>query len=89
MSEANVIEIGRQALEVSLLVAAPLLAASLLIGILVSLVQVATSIQDVTLTFVPKILVVTLLMLVVGPWMIRTLVDFTHRLFISIPGVVG
>jgi len=89
MSEASVIEIGRQALEVSLLVAAPLLAASLLIGIIVSLLQVATSIQDVTLTFVPKILVVTALMLVFGPWMIRTLVDFTQRIFLEIPGALG
>lgn len=89
MSESSVIEIGSQALQVTLLVASPLLAASLLIGIVVSLVQVATSIQDVTLTFVPKILAVTLLMLLFGPWMIRTLVDFTQRIFLLIPGAVG
>ena len=89
MSESSVIEIGRQALEVTLVVAGPLLAASLFIGVFVSLIQVATSIQDVTLTFVPKILVVTLLMMVLGPWMIRMLVDFTQRIFAAIPGATG
>ena len=89
MTEASVLEIGTQALQVALLVAAPLLAASLAIGIIVSLIQVATSIQDVTLTFVPKILGVTLLMLVVGGWMIRTLVDFARELFIAIPRLIG
>jgi len=89
MTEANVIEIGRQALQVSLMISAPLLIASLLIGLIVSLFQVATSIQDITLTFVPKIVGVALLLMIFGPWMIRSLVDFAYKMITAIPGAVG
>jgi flagellar biosynthetic protein FliQ len=80
MSETLVIEIGRQAIEVALLVALPLLAVSLVVGLLVSLFQVTTSLQDVTLTFVPKILAVGVTLLLVGNWMLQMLVGFTRQL---------
>lgn len=89
MSESAVIEIGRQALQVAIMVALPMLLASLVTGILVSLFQVATSLQDVTLTFVPKILAVGAALLLAGTWIIRMLVDFTHKIFSSLPGVLG
>ena len=89
MSETMVIEIGQQGLYVALLVAAPLLLTSLVIGLLVSLVQVATSIQDVTLTFVPKIVLSAVVLALIGPWMIRTIVDFTQRLWTAAPGILG
>ncbi len=89
MSDAFVLEISRQALHVALLVAMPMLAASLLIGIVVSLVQVATSLQDATLTFVPKILIVAVALLLAGNWMIHTLLDFTRHVFAALPTVVG
>jgi len=70
-------------------VAGPLLVISLVIGLLISLFQVATSIQDVTLTFVPKIVAVAVALLLIGPWMLRTLIDFTQRLIESVPGLLG
>ena len=89
MSEAAVMEIGRQALQVAMMVSLPLLLASLLTGILVSLLQVATSIQDVTLTFVPKIIAVGAALVLASTWMVRVLVEFTRDVFLSLPQVVG
>jgi flagellar biosynthetic protein FliQ len=80
MSESQVVEIARQTVEVALLVALPLLGVSLIVGLLVSLLQVATSLQDVTLTFVPKIVAVGLTMILSAHWMLRTLMSFTIRL---------
>lgn len=85
MSEALVIEIGRQAIQVALLVAMPMLGISLIIGLLISLFQVATSLQDVTLTFVPKIVAVGLTLVLAGGWMLRVLMDFTNHLLTNIP----
>ena len=87
MNEAQVLEVGQQALRVALIVSFPLLLASMVVGILVSIVQVATSLQDATLTFVPKILGVGLRLLLTGTWMLRTLVDFTRDLLTRLPGV--
>jgi flagellar biosynthesis protein FliQ len=89
MSDTFIIEICRQALHVALLVAAPMLAASLIVGILVSLVQVATSLQDATLTFVPKILAVAAALILAGNWIIHTLLDFTRQIFAAIPAVLS
>jgi flagellar biosynthetic protein FliQ len=89
MSEASIVEIGRQALQVSLMAAMPMLLASLVTGIVISLLQVATSIQDVTLTFVPKILAVGAALLFAGTWILRMLVEFAERIFTSLPGVLG
>ena len=89
MSEAAVVEIGRQALQVALLAALPMLLASLVVGVLVSLIQVATSLQDATLTFVPKILAVGGALLLAGHWIIRILLDFTRHIFAALPGAVG
>ncbi len=89
MSEALVVDLGRQALQVALIVSFPLLAASLLVGIVVSVIQVATSLQEPTLTFVPKILTVAVVLLVAGGWMLRTLVDFTRQILTRMPGLFG
>ncbi len=89
MSEAFLLDISRQALHVALWVAMPMLAASLLVGIVVSLVQVATSLQDATLTFVPKILAVAAALLIAGNWIVRTLLDFTRAVFAALPTVLG
>ncbi len=85
MSDAAVLEMARQALYVSLLVALPLLGASLLAGIAISLIQVMTSIQDVTLTFVPKILAVVATLLLAGAWMLRVLLEFAERILSGFP----
>ena len=89
MSESFLLDFGRQALEVSLVVALPMLLASLITGLLVSLVQVATSLQDATMTFVPKILTVAAVLILGGHWMLRMLLDFTRHVFEALPGALG
>ena len=85
MSEVLVLEIGRQAIQVTLLVAMPMLGVSLVVGLMISLFQVATSLQDVTLTFVPKIIAVGLTLVLAGGWMLHVLLDFTTNLLTNIP----
>lgn len=77
MEQTQVIDLGRQALQVGLMVSLPILAVSLFLGILVSIFQAITQVQEVTLTFVPKILGAGLMMLLLGNWMLTTLVSFT------------
>ena len=80
MDEAVLLEVGRDAVIVTLKVGAPLMLIALLIGLIISLFQALTQIQDVTLTFVPKIIVVFVSMLLLAPFMLHTLVDFTERI---------
>lgn len=70
-----------------LLVASPVLGLSLLVGLAISLVQVVTQIQEMSLTFIPKLLAVVATMIVLGPWMLRHLIAFSRGLFESIPGM--
>ena len=81
--------IGQQALEITLLVSAPLLLSALAVGLLVSIFQAATQINEMTLSFIPKLLVMFFVLVVAGPWMLNLLMDYTRRLFTSIPGLVG
>lgn len=85
MSIEFVINFGREALLVTLLVAAPLLGLALLVGVVISIFQAVTQIQEMTLTFVPKIIVVMLAVIVFGPWMLRILMNFTTTLFLNLP----
>ncbi len=89
MTPDTVISIVRQALEVAMLVAGPLLLASLVMGLLVSIFQAATQINEMTLSFIPKLLVMFVVLVVMGPWTVQLLVDFVARLFGSIPTLVG
>lgn len=89
MTPETVMTIGRQALEVMMLVSAPMLLAALAAGLLVSIFQAATQINEMTLSFIPKLVVAFVSMVVFGPWMIEQLVDFTRRLITSIPQLVG
>lgn len=82
-------EIGRQAIEVTLVIAAPLLLAALVVGLIVSIFQAATQINESTLQFVPKLVVMFLMLLLVGPWMLQYMVDYIQRLFESIPQLIG
>ncbi|MGI6576347.1 MAG: flagellar biosynthesis protein FliQ [bacterium] len=84
MNELFVINLSRDALLTVLLVAGPMLALSLLVGIVVSLLQATTQIQEQTLTFIPKILAVLLAIVLWGPWMITVMVQFTHNLLVNI-----
>jgi flagellar biosynthetic protein FliQ len=81
MDQSAALELGRHGLEVALMVALPLLAMSLFTGILVSIFQAITSVQEMTLTFVPKLLGVGLVLLFMGSWMLTTIVSFTTTCF--------
>lgn len=81
MNEAAVLEIGRSGIWVVLQLATPIMAAGLLIGLAVALFQALTTIQEMTLTFVPKIIVIFISLLVFMPFMMTTLIDFSRELF--------
>ncbi len=89
MTPETVMTIGRQALELTLLVSAPLLLTALVIGLFVSIFQAATQINEMTLSFIPKLLGMFVVLIVAGPWMIGLLLDYMQRLFTSIPWMVG
>jgi len=85
MSIEFVTSFGREALLLTLLVSAPLLGLALIVGVMISIFQAITQIQEMTLTFVPKIIVVLLAMIIFGPWMLRILINFTSQLLLNLP----
>jgi flagellar biosynthetic protein FliQ len=89
MTPDTVVAIIRQALEVAMLAAGPMLLASLLTGLLVSVFQAATQINEMTLSFIPKVLVMFVVLVVTGPWALQLLVDYITRLISSIPTLIG
>ena len=82
------VTIGQQALLMIILVSAPLMLAALLTGLLVSIFQAATSINEMTLTFIPKLIVMFIVLILAGPWMIDTMTSYMRELFSSIPQLV-
>lgn len=89
MTPAVVMEIGRQAIEITLLISGPLLLAALVTGLIISIFQAATQINEATLSFIPKLLVMFITLIVAGPWMLQLMVDYIRRLFESIPQIIG
>ena len=89
MNQGTVTHLSVQAMTVALMVSAPFLLAGLAVGLIVSIIQAATSIQEQTLSFIPKILVTGVVIAVGGPWMMDQLVGYTQQLFQSIPSIVG
>jgi flagellar biosynthetic protein FliQ len=89
MDAQQVFTFGQQGLYMLLLVAAPILITVLLVGVLVSVFQAATQINEATLSFVPKIVAAVLVMAITGPWMMTTLVEYIQRTLETIPQVVG
>jgi flagellar biosynthetic protein FliQ len=85
MTESTVIELGKNAFTIMLMLSMPVLGVSLVIGLVVSLLQAITQIQEVTLTFIPKILAVILVVSFLGPWMLQKMISFTTDLFNYIP----
>lgn len=83
-----VISLGQEALHVTLLVSAPLLLTALIVGLVVSVFQAATQINEMTLSFIPKLLAIFAALVVAGPWMLSTMLDYMQRLFNSIPFVI-
>ena len=89
MGPETVLDIGRQALWLAVLLAGPMLGAALAVGLFIGVIQAATQIQEMTLSFIPKLLAWVVVLFVVGPWMLRIIVSFSERLFMDIPGLVG
>ena len=85
MDSALVIELANQALWITVLVSAPLLVVALGVGLFIGIIQAATSINEATLSFIPKLLAIAVTLAVVGSWQIATLVDYTRALFLRIP----
>ena len=85
MTPETMVTIGQQALLMTILVSAPLMLAALVTGLLVSIFQAATSINEMTLTFIPKLIVMFIVLILAGPWMIDTMTSYMRELFSSIP----
>lgn len=88
MSPESVVTLGRQALELMLIISAPLLLVALGVGLVVSFFQAITQLNEQTLTFLPKLVAIAVTLIVIGPWMITTLVDYLQRTIIGIPQMV-
>jgi flagellar biosynthesis protein FliQ len=88
MSENMIISVLKDAIQTGLLVAAPILVVSLVVGLIISIFQATTQIQEQTLTFVPKLITAAVVGLIAGPWMLHTVVSFTERIFSLISNIV-
>ena len=89
MTPQTVMAIGQGALELTLLIAAPLLLSALAVGLTVSIFQAATQINEMTLSFIPKLVAIFAALLLAGPWIITMLTDYIRRLYGSIPNMIG
>lgn len=89
MSETDVIDIATKALYVTLEVALPVLLAALVVGLIVAIIMALTQVQEMTLTFIPKILAIVAVIAIAGPWMLSVLITFTTELFQRIPQIVN
>jgi flagellar biosynthetic protein FliQ len=89
MSPDTVIDLSQKTLYLIALISAPMLLSALTIGLFIGMFQAATSINEQTLSFIPKLMVLLLSILVAGPWMLSLLVNFTRQLYLDIPGLIG
>ncbi|MGZ3182383.1 MAG: flagellar biosynthesis protein FliQ [Telluria sp.] len=89
MNPETVMTMGRTAMEVTLMVAAPLLLVALIIGLVVSIFQAATQINEATLSFIPKLVGIFVALVVAGPWMLSVMLDYMRQVFTGIPGMIG
>lgn len=89
MSPESVMTFGRQAMEVALMVAAPMLLVALGIGLIVSIFQAATQINEQTLSFIPKLLGIIVTLVIAGPWMLTIMLDYMRHVFGNIPNMIG
>ncbi len=89
MTPELVMSIGRQAIEMTLILAGPLLLSALVVGLIVSIFQAATQINEQTLSFIPKLIATFLALILAGPWMLQMMTDFIRRLLENIPQMIG
>jgi flagellar biosynthetic protein FliQ len=89
MDQDVVISLGTQAMSLALKISMPLLGVGLIVGVLISIIQAVTSIQEQTLAFIPKVVAMAVVLVVGGPWMLNQLLSYTSELWMSIPDMVG
>jgi flagellar biosynthetic protein FliQ len=89
MTPENVMDLAHKTLMVTSLISAPLLLIALITGLVIGMLQAATQINESTLSFIPKLLMLVLTLFVAGPWILRVLIDFTRELYASIPAMIG
>jgi len=89
MTPESVMTMGRTAMEITLMVSAPLLLVALIIGLIISIFQAATQINEATLSFIPKLIGVFVALVVAGPWMLSVMLDYMRQVFTGIPGLIG
>lgn len=89
MNPQTVVTLGQSALELTLLVSAPMLLSALVVGLIVSIFQAATQINEMTLSFIPKLIAIFASILISGPWVITMMTDYMRRLITSIPTMIG
>ncbi len=89
MTPETVLTIGQEALTLALMLGAPLLLTALAVGVLVGVFQAATQINEMTLSFIPKLLSMAVVLAITGPWMLRMMIEYTKRLVENIPSLIG
>ncbi|MEO6354155.1 MAG: flagellar biosynthesis protein FliQ, partial [Burkholderiaceae bacterium] len=89
MTPESVMSIGRHAIEITLMIAAPMLLTALVIGLIVSVFQAATQINEQTLSFIPKLVGIFAALVIAGPWMLSVMLDYMRGVFSSIPSLTG
>lgn len=89
MTPQSVLDITQNAMWTAVIVAAPMLVTALIVGLVIGMFQAATQVNEMTLSFIPKLFTLFLTLVVAGPWLLTTLIDYTQRLIASIPSVIG
>lgn len=89
MSPESVMDIGRHAIYITIIVASPMLLTALVVGLVISIFQAATQINEATLSFIPKLFGILAILVIIGPWMITVMTDYMRQVFTSIPMVAG
>ena len=89
MTPETVMDLAHGTLTVTAMIAAPLLLTALVTGLLIGMLQAATQINEMTLSFIPKLLALATVLVIAGPWMLRTLIDYTRHLIESLPSLIG
>ena len=89
MNPDNIMTLAQRALEVTLMISIPLLLVALITGLIVSIFQAATQINEATLSFIPKLVAMFITLAIAGPWMLNIMLDYTRNLFVGIPGLIG
>ena len=89
MTPETIVDIGTKAMYVTALLSAPPLLTALIVGLVVGMFQAATSINEMTLSFIPKVIALAIAMMITGPWMLDTLIGYTRQMFEDIPGLIG